>query len=423
MDKSKSTSFFCHLDSTAMAEMIVQAKRAVVYAAPGIYTACAKAMVKVGEKLGSEMLTLNLDIDERVVRMGYGDFDAIKTLRAASINVNHSSGLRSGLLIVDDLGFSFTPTALYLEAESIDEKAYNAIRLTKSQVKEALARLSPVAKAIALAQAVTEEEKEQLAAVELEIESQPVGSEQMEQLGKKLLEAPPVNFDVARQVRVFVAYLQYVEISLTGVAIERYKLIIPKELQSIGGSHKEIENRLRTTFNLIDKNGSLSSKGLENDLNCIREALTHSLGKDFGRIILKSAKNLFEKRLSEFENKLNCHAETVRNNLQFHINDSREYIVNYYLPIVKDNPPDELFGSLIGKPTNQDFKSWINRSLDRVFPSADSLIKIMKLEFRYKDITYETLNKNGFIKAVNKVLPKENMKRVHDEFLAAKSSS
>ena len=244
MDKSKSTSFFCHLDSTAMAEMIVQAKRAVVYAAPGIYTACAKAMVKVGEKLGSEMLTLNLDIDERVVRMGYGDFDAIKTLRAASINVNHSSGLRSGLLIVDDLGFSFTPTALYLEAESIDEKAYNAIRLTKSQVKEALARLSPVAKAIALAQAVTEEEKEQLAAVELEIESQPVGSEQMEQLGKKLLEAPPVNFDVARQVRVFVAYLQYVEISLTGVAIERYKLIIPKELQSIGGSHKEIENKI-----------------------------------------------------------------------------------------------------------------------------------------------------------------------------------
>jgi len=44
---------------------------------------------------------------------------------------------------------------------------------------------------------------------------------------RRLEEAPPVRFDVARQVRVFNAYLQYVELKLTGAAIQRHRLSIP----------------------------------------------------------------------------------------------------------------------------------------------------------------------------------------------------
>jgi hypothetical protein len=56
----------------------------------------------------------------------------------------------------------FTPTALYLEAEERSGDAPNAMRLTKDQVTEALARLSPVAKAIAIAFAKTEDEKSRI---------------------------------------------------------------------------------------------------------------------------------------------------------------------------------------------------------------------------------------------------------------------
>jgi len=145
--------FFCHLDSPAMVAFISSAQRAVVYAGPGIHMLPSQAMVEVSKRLGPEMLSVNLDVDERMIRMGYGEFEAIMLLQVNDIRINHSPLLRSGLLLVDDQGYSFTPTALYLEAESTDPAAHNAIRLTSDQVKEALARLSPVAKSIAIAQA------------------------------------------------------------------------------------------------------------------------------------------------------------------------------------------------------------------------------------------------------------------------------
>jgi hypothetical protein len=51
-----------------------------------------------------------------------------------------------------------------------------------------------------------------------------------------LKEAPPVRFDLARQVRVFEPYLQYVELSLTGAAIQRHRLAIPPSIQKLGAA-------------------------------------------------------------------------------------------------------------------------------------------------------------------------------------------
>jgi hypothetical protein len=93
------------------------------------------------------------------MRMGYGEIGAVKLLRDAGISVRSAPGLRTALVIVDDTGFVFTPTALYLEAEPTGSAAPNAIRMSGEQMAEALARLSPAAKAIAVAQAKTSEDK------------------------------------------------------------------------------------------------------------------------------------------------------------------------------------------------------------------------------------------------------------------------
>jgi hypothetical protein len=65
----------------------------------------------------AEMLTVCLDFDERVMRMGYGEIGAVQLLRMLTSVVRSAPGLRTALVIVDDTGFIFTPTALYLEAE------------------------------------------------------------------------------------------------------------------------------------------------------------------------------------------------------------------------------------------------------------------------------------------------------------------
>jgi len=212
----------------------------------------------------------------------YGDIGAVKLLRDAGISVRSTPGLRTALVIADDVGFIFTPTALYLEPESTSGAALNAIRMSSAQIEEALARLSPAAKAIAVAQAKTPEEKRRIQALPLDVGSEEVSDVEFSKVATTLTAVPPVRFDLARQVRVFEPYLQYVELSLTGAAIQRHRLAIPPNIQKLGGS-KELESRLRTTFELIEKGSKLSSKPLEDALNDIRKNFTPSLAKDHGR--------------------------------------------------------------------------------------------------------------------------------------------
>lgn len=121
---------FCSLSSASIADQIRSAKRAVCYAGPGIQIDLAQAMVDAAKGLGREMLTVCLDFDDRVMRMGYGDVEAVKLLIDSGIVVSSAPGLRTALVIVDGEGFIFTPTALYLEAEPTAGAAFNAIRMS-----------------------------------------------------------------------------------------------------------------------------------------------------------------------------------------------------------------------------------------------------------------------------------------------------
>ena len=141
-NNTNNSGLFCHLSSGIIAELIRTAKGAVCYAGPGIQQEPAKAMVEVANLIGPELITVSLDFDERVMRMGYGDIAAVQVLRDAGILINNAPGLRSALIIVDGEGYTFTPTPLYLEAESVSDLARNALRLSPEQVAEALARLS-----------------------------------------------------------------------------------------------------------------------------------------------------------------------------------------------------------------------------------------------------------------------------------------
>ncbi|MBM3204202.1 hypothetical protein FJZ55_09915 [Candidatus Woesearchaeota archaeon] len=413
---------FCSLTSLRIAELVRSAQRAVCYAGPGIQPEVAQAMLETGKRLGTEMLTICVDFDERVMRMGYGRIEAVKLLRDAGINVRSAPGLRTALVIADNSGFIFTPTALYLEAEPVGSAAPNAIRMSGEQMAEALARLSPAAKAIAVAQAKTPAEKNRIEALPLDVGSNQVTNSQFSKVGSSLEKAPPVRFDLARQVRVFEPFLQYVELSLTGAAIQRHRLAIPPNIQKLGGS-KDLEHRLRTTFELIEKNSKLSSKPLEDALNDIRKNFTPSLGKDHGRVVLKAAKPHLVKRLDEFRAKLTSHQSAVAAELQQHLDKSRNVILDYYLPRVVETPPDALLGQLLSdKPSKDDARQWLNEELDRVFPSAESLIQEMRLEARYKDVTFETLNREDFLESVKAAFPNVDWDKAYDEFKAAGES-
>ena len=375
---------FLPVDSNCLAREISLAKQTVCYAAPGILEKPAEALARLARRIGPEMISVCLDFDEHVMRMGYGTLDAVEKLRNPGIEVRSIPGLRTGLIVIDDGGYIFTPTALYLETDNRSESAPNAMRLSEDQVKVALARLSPSAKIIAGAMAKSDREREWIREQTVDIPSEKVGGENFENIRKKLEEAPPVIFDVARQVRVYNAYIQYVELNLSGAAIQRHRLTIPQSIQKLGGA-EELADRLKTTFDLIEKDGKLSSRALENSLNDIRKNFTPSLGKDHGRIILKQAKPHFEQRIEILRDQLKDHQKTVRQKLQRKLDKSRKQVVSYYVPQVVENPPDAMRGQFpkIGK---KEAKAWLNSELDRAFPNARDLVKKMQLDVSYKRV-------------------------------------
>ena len=110
--------------------------------------------------------------------------------------------------------------------------------------------------------------------------------------------------------------------------------------------------------------------------------------------------------------------------LQQHLDDSKQAIVDYYLPRVLDNPPDALIGqSLSGKATESNATIWLNGELDRVFPTADSLVDEMRLEERYKDVTFETLNRDDFLESVKAAYSDIDWDKAYEDFLAAGEDS
>ncbi len=205
---------FRSLDSAAIASDIRGAERLVCYAAPGVQQEPANAMAEVARRIGPELITVCVDFDERVMRMGFGDLAAVKILRDAGIVVRSTPGLRTGLVIFDDHGYIFTPTALYLESDERSTESPNALRLSPAQVTEALARLSPAAKAMAMVLAKSPEERERLREQAVEVPSVEIAETKFAAVEQRLKEAPPVQFDIARQVRVFEPYLQYVDLRL-----------------------------------------------------------------------------------------------------------------------------------------------------------------------------------------------------------------
>jgi len=282
-------------------------------------------------------------------------------------------------------------------------------------------RLSPEARKADEHRPLTAELHEEISKADTEIGQTELPLTTLESTDAALHLAPPIAFDVARQVRVFEPYIQYVEISLTGCAIERHRVEVPKSIQRID-AEAEINARLRTTFELIEKNSAVSSKALEDELKQIRDNFTRPLGKPWGRVLLRSTRPLFDERITRFKQRLAEHKKAVEESLSQYLEKSRDQLVEYFLPLVRQSPPDVFLGQITTpKPSDDQIRSWLGFELEKVFPEPQDLVTEMKLDIQFRDVTYETLNEEGFGETLRKAYPQVNWDKPFDEFDAAKA--
>ena len=403
-------SVFAAMNDAGLAALIRRAHRRALLCAPSVRRDTAEALACARLRLGGDAVRVVLDCSEEVFRLGYGDLPGVESLQRAGIDIRQCAGLRLGLLVIDNQAWAFTPTALYVQPEVDSQETPNAVALSGGTVDELVAAVW----AEAPAQQTTPCEAEpEIGQVRLE-------QHQVEQVAAGLAAAPPVAFNVARQVRVFEPYIQYVEIALRGCAIQKRRIAIPKSILRVGAA-QEIEDRLRTTFELVQSGSEVSSKQLDDALRALRDDLTRPLGKPWGRVILRTARELFDKRVEEFRKQVEEHQKTVKTKLDESLKKSRDQIAEYYQPLVKERPPDSLRGQVAAEELTDDVvRAWLETELDKEFPKAEDLVRDMVLDVQFRDVTYETLNEDGFADALKAAYPHVRWEKPFQEFNAAK---
>jgi hypothetical protein len=431
---------FESMDSRKIARLVASATRRIVLAMPGISDEVAKALIAARSRPSPPRITVIIDCDETVCRLGFGSISAVQQLHQAEVQVQQCSGMRLGLFICDDRAWTFAPTALYVQDEVHSDETPNAITFGGAEADRLARSASAEEEAVSIPPRSEEQnqtlpfencepQKDQQEnvqpieppAIGVEIGLHPVSSKTVLDVASNLEQVPPLPFDVARQVRVFEPYIQSVSIQLDGCALTRRRVNIPKSIVHVGAA-KDIKERLSTIFDLIDRTSDLSSRALEAELAELRKNYTRHLGKKWGRVMMRGKRPEFDAIVAQIAVKVKAHKQNVLKGLRKQLERSCNQIVAYYLPQLVESPPPELSGQLTRpKPTKKQAEQWLRRELASVIPAAETLVREMELLVRYRDVTYEDLSDPKFQAALREEFPMVEWDKPYNEFDAAKA--
>ena len=228
---------FTNVNDKVLVELISQVSQRVVFVAPGLRQPVAKALADALQRLPGKV-TIVLDVDAEVCRLGYGDDKGLESIKGAAemagTCVLHQPGVRIGLVIVDNNTIVYSPVPLLIEAGSAQPDKPNAIVLMDS--------VPPAIES----------------ACGLGVEGDAVRQVGLNFLDKAAVEAvkedlkasPPKEFNIARIERVFNSSLHFVELEILDYRLRAKKVKLDVELFGMGDDY--LRERIENTFKPFD---------------------------------------------------------------------------------------------------------------------------------------------------------------------------
>jgi len=390
------------LNDDLLIDLIHRTNSRLFIACPGFSLRVSEAIAEKWKAMGRHAVSVLVDSDPDVCRMGYGEAQSIQLLHetAADLGVSVCTrpGIRIGLFISDEHALIFSPSPLLVENLPAETPHPNAIQIAAKDLPVHL-----------------------LSGLRSQAEDFMQGGEQikartLEDLQRNLSNNPPVKFDVARRVRVFNAQFEFVEFELHGFAISRKTVAIPSYLMGLAGN-PETEKLLRATFKLVGEKSTVSGQDvLELKEQIVKKFLIVLPG--YGTVVLRTNKSEFESAVEGLKKFVGGFQERVRKELQTEMANNRSVLLKALAPSVLKNPPNDWTRFLGPRPSEEAVVEQLNYELDQAFGSVERLVSGMKVKLTFKGVTYESLNDPNFIEAVRQKLPL--LELLHDEYDAAK---
>lgn len=203
----------------SLIHLIQSARTRLALIAPAITTPVARALAARMADYPALSLTVVLDADAEVYRMGYGDPEALKIIREASnktmFPLSEQPGVRIGVVISDGRTMIYAPVSRNVEAGSTTDEKPNAVMLDGAATEN-----------LAAATGACEGETE--------VGLTGMMPERVAQMQADLTANPPKPFDLTRKLRVFTSAVEFVELKVSNYKLSKRRVSLPQEFVEVG---------------------------------------------------------------------------------------------------------------------------------------------------------------------------------------------
>lgn len=388
-------------------------------------------------------ITVILDADEDVCRIGFGEIEALQKVselaRQECFFLRSQPGLRVGVLLADDQTLVWSPTPRSVEAPPSSgpegsPKSDLFHQATATAPNGLLLGKNP-GEQIALAVAA---EGTQTGPHDTEIGGAAITPDQVAATATALLNNPPIPVDLARVTRVFSTKLQFVELKVTRAKLSQMQFSVSSALLNADAKdalRDLIESKIKAFADLRDVevqaplfvNGEavydsrqnpmfepVSEASLEGERRALERRYIYDIA-GFGRLIERGERNEFEKRIVAYKERLLAHSEEIRKQL----NQQADQIVADAVSLVAERMRRSAAATRVNE---QLLRDELSKNLTRFKGEAPSI----SLVFKFKDVTYEQTQTPDFRDKVNRALPAHVRRRLgpwYERFTAARSTT
>jgi len=408
--------------------MIASAKERLVVVAPGMSKEVATALAERIKADGAPPeLSVTLDVDPEVCRLGYGDIEALEirapalALRARPLQTQ--KGVRIGLVVADSDVLVYSPTPELIEAGSNSEEKPNAIRISS---------VSP--EAIAYTCGANDS---QILGLGQEVGLQIASKEEIDQTKTDLKENPPKKFNLARLERVFNYKLEFVEFSVEGFRLNAKIVELPPSL--LGFVEKDLRERLKNRFRVFESGSpfkfaikdpldpkaeiDVTEDWLAKEADRLRREFFIPLGSSsYGNLILKRRKTDFLDGVGRLSIIVGLYALSVRENIKEKVKETRDSLVKTLLLRVQEATPKEwLAQSVDGKLEPEVLLDKLNEAIDKAFGKVEETFSPV-VTCIFKGVQYETITADPhFRERIEKYFGKKEAARLLSEHEASRA--
>lgn len=371
------------------------ARERVVVIAPGVWPPVADALTRAWDRLPGDAVTVILDVDPEVCRMGYGQIDALKTLLGAATRagqaIGQESGVRLCVVLCDQQTFVFSPTPRQLEASPGTPPLAGGSQV---QVNGLVLNQAPAGLESDLGVG-----KEGIATRKLGIPA--LNQPALEKIAKDLAANPPKNFDLSQAVSVYNAKIQFVEFTVTGCRLSEQRARLPKHLLHVLKNNPKLAGKIENSIRLLDENDDLL-----NDPKLSQETVEQGraqITEDFllpvlriGTVIERSRKELFEAAVETLRGEVFRFGQLVEKKLSERFQATAKELAAELLPEVLKDLPAKWQKRLGHHPDPEQVRWLIFDDLIRAFGDPAAKVRRMVVETVFKDVTYDMLNSPDF---------------------------